>query len=319
MMFLWDTKYCQAMPVCSRELSQMLQQPEPTLGVALAVLAVPGQALMMLAWQAFWPLVFSRGSHIAQRVGNDRPAVLSVHQQAKLKARISPEQHPTHPQQQHHLPPALKAHGTEKNRSRDKQQDFREALIKRYSPTTQSKTSTVYCMLSHMELPAKTVKAAHLWKSEWSLKDPSLTAEVMGDEESWRNGLLLAQPLQDAFDAGHLCLVKKPNGVFHAYVLEQNLILRTLASRLDQGKSDARSLSLANFKLQDLVLKVHMDDDNQEEAGNWGLSEARLAERVRFGTPSWRERVELLFRAASKGMGEPAVAGAPTALADAQG
>ncbi|KAG5179612.1 hypothetical protein JKP88DRAFT_326114 [Tribonema minus] len=356
----------------------MLRQPELTLGGALAVLAVLGQCVSTFC--VTLGLCRVAGSHDAGLASLLAAGVLersSYRSESRQRAPSSSVSASTGEAQSSHESGAASdassaaasstanSQGARKirNRNRGKQQRFREALIKRYSPTTQSNKSTVYCMLSHMELPAKTVKAAHLWKSEWSLKDPSLTAEVMGDEESWRNGLLLAQPLQDAFDAGHLCLVKKPNGVFRAFVLEQNLILRTLASRLDQGKSDvtaaaaatlgkltfgdidgrvlrsqpfdvpvdpaqkhkyqkylknpapqsralhyhalrtllrqARSLSWANFKLKDLVLKVHMDDDNQEEAGNWGLSEARLAERVRFGTPSWRERVELLFRAAS--------------------
>eukprot|EP00195_Chlamydomonas_chlamydogama_P001399 CAMPEP_0202919762 /NCGR_PEP_ID=MMETSP1392-20130828/76503_1 /ASSEMBLY_ACC=CAM_ASM_000868 /TAXON_ID=225041 /ORGANISM="Chlamydomonas chlamydogama, Strain SAG 11-48b" /LENGTH=321 /DNA_ID=CAMNT_0049613221 /DNA_START=113 /DNA_END=1078 /DNA_ORIENTATION=+ len=87
--------------------------------------------------------------------------------------------------------------------------EFKAKLKTAYSKerSTASSTGTInliYCMISHQYLPSSGVIASHLFKRLWWANDNFLELEDIHD---WRNGLLLAKPLEWAFDTSRLSII----------------------------------------------------------------------------------------------------------------
>ncbi|DBA75364.1 TPA: hypothetical protein ACH3X1_010631 [Trebouxia sp. C0004] len=95
-----------------------------------------------------------------------------------------------------------------------------------YGKTVQGK---LVCMLTSEALPSKTVIAAHLYKSSWAVFVE--LALGFSDIDDVRNGLLLWQPIEHAFDTAQLCFTyDTQTNSFVAQVLNSALLTEKLSS-----------------------------------------------------------------------------------------
>jgi len=99
---------------------------------------------------------------------------------------------------------------SESKRSKSEQLSFKAELIafyKRQDPNNQHK---LLCMALDTPLPRSQVRAAHIWKS--CTRGDGLEAFGLdpNDVHSPRNGILLAEPIEQAFDVKSLCFTWDP-------------------------------------------------------------------------------------------------------------
>eukprot|EP01041_Mallomonas_annulata_P003710 gene3710-7375_t len=93
------------------------------------------------------------------------------------------------------------------NRTKVEQADFKEKLISYYRRGHPTKFSKIKCMVLDVFLPRETVIASHIWK--FCTKGEGLTEFRLlpSDLGSPRNGLLLCQSIQKAFDSKKVCFL----------------------------------------------------------------------------------------------------------------
>ncbi|DBB01760.1 TPA: hypothetical protein ACH3X1_000378 [Trebouxia sp. C0004] len=80
---------------------------------------------------------------------------------------------------------------------------------------------TCKCMLLDVTLPTSYVTGSHLFKFKWHMA----VQEVLGFSciNDTRNGLLLAKPIEEAFDAGFLCFILGEDGEHRVHLLDARL------------------------------------------------------------------------------------------------
>lgn len=97
---------------------------------------------------------------------------------------------------------------TDRKRSEQEQADFRALLIREYERGGPSADSPVRCMVLDQPLRhGDHVKASHIWKSATrgrGLEMFNLSPDALND---YRNGLLIAAGIEEAFDSKRLCFV----------------------------------------------------------------------------------------------------------------
>uniref|UniRef100_A0A7S2QU54 HNH nuclease domain-containing protein n=1 Tax=Chlamydomonas chlamydogama TaxID=225041 RepID=A0A7S2QU54_9CHLO len=115
--------------------------------------------------------------------------------------------------------------------------EFKDQLRAAYSTeqSVVSSTGTIdltYCMISHQYLPSRGVTASHLWKRRWA-KTNFLELEDIHD---WQNGLLLAKPLEWAFDTSRLSIIPFSNTPrsYQVYVMDPSIKDTPLLDKLKE-------------------------------------------------------------------------------------
>lgn len=122
---------------------------------------------------------------------------------------------------------------TDGKRSDVEEADFRVALIKFYERANQTDPAACpRCMI--LDAPLREthhVIASHIWKSATrgrGLEQFNLDRDDLNDP---RNGLLLAKPIEDAFDSKRLCFIWHNDGQCFKLHLLDPLLAATEASR----------------------------------------------------------------------------------------
>jgi hypothetical protein len=99
---------------------------------------------------------------------------------------------------------------TASKRSKDEQAGFKNELIDYYERGDSKHNDELYCMVLNRQYPREKVRASHIWKfathgeglDEFGLKS--------ADVRSPRNGLLLSEALEAAFDNRDVCFIYNP-------------------------------------------------------------------------------------------------------------
>lgn len=91
-------------------------------------------------------------------------------------------------------------------RTQSEQATFKESLISVYDRGCQN-SGCLRCMVLDVELPRGRVIAAHLWKRSTHGDGLEYLALKKTDVHSTRNGLLLYDPIEKAFDRKELCFL----------------------------------------------------------------------------------------------------------------
>ncbi|KAK9829154.1 hypothetical protein WJX72_004216 [[Myrmecia] bisecta] len=128
---------------------------------------------------------------------------------------------------------ALLIDWTEDQASASSVADFKDELVSRYSKKRHcSDGPLIYCMLTHEYLPRNVVIASHLWKRAWWKYMEVVGLEDINDS---RNGLLLAKPIEWAFDSSQLCFIyDKDYNHYTALLLNRALAPIRLADKLEE-------------------------------------------------------------------------------------
>ncbi|DBA90046.1 TPA: hypothetical protein ACH3X2_004312 [Trebouxia sp. C0005] len=115
---------------------------------------------------------------------------------------------------------------TPSNASSMRDLNFKLELIKAYQQSSYDKAEgkpckTCKCMLLDVILPTSYVTGSHLFKFKWHMA----VQEVLGFSciNDTRNGLLLAKPIEEAFDAGFLCFILGEDGEHCVHLLDARL------------------------------------------------------------------------------------------------
>jgi len=95
-------------------------------------------------------------------------------------------------------------------RTKEDQQDFKDALIDFYKREDPTQRGNIFCMILDRSYPRKKIIAGHIWSSctrgkglkEFGLKESDLNEP--------RNGLLLAEAIEKAFDTKRVCFMWDP-------------------------------------------------------------------------------------------------------------
>jgi hypothetical protein len=114
--------------------------------------------------------------------------------------------------------------GTDK-RTRVEQEDFKESLIYNYQRQS-SVPNCLKCMVLNVDLPRKNVKASHIWKfctEGEGLEDFELQ---LTDLSNFRNGFLLYETIEEAFDSKRICFLINP------LIDEKQILLKVLDPNL---------------------------------------------------------------------------------------
>lgn len=91
-------------------------------------------------------------------------------------------------------------------RTKTEQGDFKDALVNYYDRGDPQNPGNIFCMVLNWSYPPPSVKASHICKHA----DPSkmlLYGLQPSDINSERNGLLLAESFESAFDVKRVCFV----------------------------------------------------------------------------------------------------------------
>ncbi|DBB01759.1 TPA: hypothetical protein ACH3X1_000378 [Trebouxia sp. C0004] len=115
---------------------------------------------------------------------------------------------------------------TPSNASSMRDPNFKLELIKAYQRSSYDEDEdkprkTCKCMLLDVTLPTSYVTGSHLFKFKWHMA----VQEVLGFSciNDTRNGLLLAKPIEEAFDAGFLCFILGEDGEHRVHLLDARL------------------------------------------------------------------------------------------------
>ncbi len=96
---------------------------------------------------------------------------------------------------------------TDSKRSKCEQAEFKERLIKFYNCAHPIDKGVLRCMVMNKYFPREKVIASHIWKystrgtglEEFGLKESDITSE--------RNGVLICENIEDAFDSKRVCFL----------------------------------------------------------------------------------------------------------------
>jgi len=105
---------------------------------------------------------------------------------------------------------------TPSKRSMKEQADFKDKLIAFYKRDDPKDPNMLFCMVLNRGYPRVNIRAAHIWKHAThgeGLEEFQLDASDISSE---RNGFLLAEAIEGAFDSKQLCFLYNP--------LQQNLV-----------------------------------------------------------------------------------------------
>lgn len=96
---------------------------------------------------------------------------------------------------------------SESKRTKGEQKEFRTDLINFYQREDPQNPNNLICMVLNQSLPKAAVIASHIWKSCTRGKGLDRFGLDATDLNSPRNGLLLAEPIEKAFDVLDVCFV----------------------------------------------------------------------------------------------------------------
>ena len=107
------------------------------------------------------------------------------------------------------------------NESRPDNTDFKLALIRAYQPQQEHKT-TLFCMVTGVELPKENVVGAHI-ASHSKRRDMKFLLSIKNIDDVW-NGMLWSQPIENAYEDSD-----PEDGEYRLHVLDSALLGLSLA------------------------------------------------------------------------------------------
>ncbi|CAF4627152.1 unnamed protein product, partial [Rotaria sp. Silwood2] len=138
---------------------------------------------------------------------------------------------------------------TSSTRTKEEQDDFKSKLITYYNCGS-PKMRTIKCMILNKYFDRNFVRASHIWKA--ATKGVGLTAFKLNESDvnNERNGLLLYESIEKAFDYKKLCFLYDP--------FAGNLLVKILCSDLRQTFIVDDPINRKNFN----ELRTFNDIDN---------------------------------------------------------
>lgn len=159
-----------------------------------------------------------------------------------------------------------------KSTSAAKRTKFKPYLVRDYlqiEPKDFHSGALISCQILNILLPSFLVIGAHIFKHEWASDAAILLGITKID--STRNGLLLFQPIEKAFDRSQLCFVKEAGkGSFQLKILDPSLRgqdLFTSCLKLIR-KEDCEKLQLSLTDVQNTVSNALVNNGRQLTFGD---------------------------------------------------
>jgi len=99
---------------------------------------------------------------------------------------------------------------TPSKKSKTEQKEFKEALIDYYQRADPNQPNNLFCMILNRSIQRDQVIASHIWKFATHGEGLEEFGLDKSDVSSPRNGLLLAKPIENAFDSKQVCFCYDP-------------------------------------------------------------------------------------------------------------
>jgi len=96
---------------------------------------------------------------------------------------------------------------TPSKRTQDEQHEFKQALVDYYERQDTVVPGNLFCMILNRSYPRNQVRASHIWKYATQGKGLVEFKLSFEDISSPRNGMLLAEDIEKAFDSKQVCFI----------------------------------------------------------------------------------------------------------------
>ena len=132
------------------------------------------------------------------------------------------------------------------NESRPDNTEFKLALMRAYQPQQELK-STLFCMVTGVELPQENIVGAHIAShSKRTVMECLLLIKNIDDV---RNGMLWSQPIETAYKDSRICFAFDPaDGEYRLHVLDSALLGSSLADPFPHHRKAKAPLHANKFQ-----------------------------------------------------------------------